>query len=387
MVGLYLELPDDVQDIKKNIKKLVDNKLAPRTREIDESDEFAWDIRKLLAKQGVFSLPFPEEYGGVDGRWLTFCVVIEEIARVNAAVSMSVGCTALGTGALCFAGTEEQKRKYIPRLVTGELIPAFGLTEPNAGSDASGLKTKAVRQGDEYVINGSKCFITQGNIADIVTVAAKTTDSETGKKSISLFIVEKGTPGFSYGTVEKKMGLHGSPTAELIFEDVRVPAINRIGAEGEGFKILMRTLDRSRIMVGAQCLGIAQGALDEAVKYARTREQFGQPISKFQGVQFLLAEMQTLVEASRHLVYDAANRWDQKIEPITQFASITKLFCSEACVKVTDKAVQVLGGYGYMREYNVERMMRDAKHATLVEGTSQIQKLIIARGLLGKEYV
>jgi len=314
-------------------------------------------------------------------------VVIEEIARVNAAVSMSVGCTALGTGALCFAGTEEQKRKYIPRLVTGELIPAFGLTEPNAGSDASGLKTKAVRQGDEYVINGSKCFITQGNIADIVTVAAKTTDSETGKKSISLFIVEKGTPGFSYGTVEKKMGLHGSPTAELIFEDVRVPAINRIGAEGEGFKILMRTLDRSRIMVGAQCLGIAQGALDEAVKYARTREQFGQPISKFQGVQFLLAEMQTLVEASRHLVYDAANRWDQKIEPITQFASITKLFCSEACVKVTDKAVQVLGGYGYMREYNVERMMRDAKHATLVEGTSQIQKLIIARGLLGKEYV
>jgi len=218
-------------------------------------------------------------------------------------------------------------------------------------------------------------------------VAAKTTDSETGKKSISLFIVEKGTPGFSYGTVEKKMGLHGSPTAELIFEDVHVPAINLIGAEGEGFKILMRTLDRSRIMVGAQCLGIAQGALDEAVKYARTREQFGQPISKFQGVQFLLAEMQTLVEASRHLVYDAANRWDQKIEPITQFASITKLFCSEACVKVTDKAVQVLGGYGYMREYNVERMMRDAKHATLVEGTSQIQKLIIARGLLGKEYV
>ncbi len=384
---MYLQLPEDVQTIKDNIKKLVNDKLAPRTREIDESDEYPWDIRKIFAEQGIFSLPFPEEYGGVDGRWLTFCVAIEEIARVNAAVSMSVGGQALGSGAIIFGGNEEQKKKYIPRLATGELIPAFGLTEPNAGSDASAIKTTARRQGDEYVINGRKCFITQGNIADIVTVAAKTTHPQTGKKSISLFIVEKGTPGFVSGALEKKMGLHGSPTAELIFEDVRIPATNLIGAEGEGFKILMRTLDRSRIMVGAQCLGIAQGAFDEAVKYARTREQFGQSISKFQGVQFLLAEMKTLVEASRHLVYDAANRWDHKVEPITQYSSIAKLFCSEACVKVTDKAVQVLGGYGYIRDYHVERMLRDAKHATLVEGTTQIQKLIIAREILGRDYV
>lgn len=384
---MYLELPDDVQSIKDNVKKLVNDKLAPRTREIDESDEYPWDMREIFAEQGIFSLPFPEEYGGVDGRWLTFCVAIEEIARVNAAFSMSVGGQALGSGAICLAGNEEQKQKYIPRLATGEIIPAFGLTEPGAGSDAASIKTNALRQGDEYVINGRKCFITQGNNADIITVAAKTTDPQTGKKGISLFIVEKGTPGFSVGTIEKKMGLHGSPTAELIFEDVRVPASNIIGAEGDGFKILMRILDRSRIMVAAQCLGIAQGALDEAVKYARTRVQFGQPISKFQGIQFLLAEMETLVEASRHLVYDAANRWDQKIEPITQPSSIAKLFCSEACVKVTDKAVQVFGGYGYIRDYHVERMMRDAKHATLVEGTSQIQKLLIARGLLGREYV
>lgn len=384
---MYLELPDDVQTIKDNVKKLVNDKLAPRTREIDESDEYPWDIRKIFAEQGIFSLPFPEEYGGVDGRWLTFCVAIEEIARVNTAVSMSVGATALGTGAIVFGGTEEQKKKYLPRFATGELIPAFGLTEPGAGSDASAIKTTAVRQGDEYVINGRKCFITQGNIADVVTVAAKTIDQQTGKKGISLFIVEKGTPGFSSGALEKKMGLHGSPTAELIFEDVRVPAANLVGSEGEGFKIFMRVLDRSRIMVGAQCVGIAQGALDEAVNYARIREQFGQPISKFQGVQFLLAEMKTLLEASRHLVYDAANRYDLKIEPITEYSSITKLFASEACVKITDKAVQVLGGYGYIREYNVERMMRDAKHATLVEGTSQIQKLLIARALLGKDYV
>ena len=384
---MYLELPDDVQTIKDNVRKLVNDKLAPRTREIDESDEYPWDIRKLFAEQGIFSLPFPEEYGGVDGRWLTFCVAIEEVARVNCAVSMMVGGQALGTGALMYGGSEEQRQKYIPRFANGELVPAFGLTEPGAGSDALNIKTTAVRKGDDYVINGRKCFITQGNVADIVTVAAKTTDSQTGKKGISLFIVEKGTPGFSTGVIEKKMGLHGSPTAELIFEDVRVPATNLVGAEGEGFKILMRTLDRSRIMVGAQCVGIAQGALDEAVKYARIREQFGQPISKFQGVQFLLAEMQTLLEASRHLVYDAANRWDLKVEPITQYSSIAKLFASEACVKVTDKAVQVLGGYGYIREYNVERMMRDAKHATLVEGTTQIQKLIIARSLLGKDFV
>lgn len=384
---MYLELPDDVRDIKENIRKLVDNKLAPRTREIDETDEYPWDMRKLFAEQGILSLPFPEEYGGADGRWLTFCVAIEEIARVNAAFSMSVGAQALGTGAITYGGSEEQKQKYLPCVASGELIPAFGLTEPSAGSDANGIKTKAVRQGDEYVINGRKCFITQGNIADIVTVAARTTNPQTGKSGISLFIVEKGTPGFSSGALEKKMGLHGSPTAELIFEDVRVPAENMIGNEGGGFKILMRNLDRSRIMVGAQCLGIAQGALDEAVKYARIREQFDQPISKFQGVQFLLAEMKTLVEACRHFVYDAAGRWDAKFPDMPQYSSMTKLFCSEACLKVTDKAVQVLGGYGYIREYNVERMMRDAKHATLVEGTTQIQKLIIARQLLGRDYV
>lgn len=384
---MYLDLPEDVEIVKKNISRLVNDKLAPRTREIDESDEYPWDIRKVLADQGVFSLPFPEEYGGVDGRWLTFCVAIEEVARVSGAVSMMLGGQALGSGPICLAGNNDQKRKYIPRLATGELIPAFGLTEPNAGSDVSGIKTMAVRQGDEYVINGRKCFITQGHIADIVIVAAKTIDPQTNKKLLSLFIIEKGTPGFTYGRIEKKMGLHGSLTSELVFEDVHIPVTNLIGEEGEGFKILMQVLDRSRIMVGAQCLGIAQGALDEAVKYARTREQFGQVISKFQGIQFLIAEMQTLVEASRHLVYNAANRWDCKIEPITQYSSIAKLFSSEACVKVTDKAVQVLGGYGYIRDYNVERMMRDAKHATLVEGTSQIQKLIIARQLLGREYV
>jgi len=383
---MYLEIPEDIQLIKDNVRRLVNDKIAPRAMEIDESNEYPWDIRKILSEQGLFALHFPEQYGGVDGRWLAFCVAIEEIARGSAAVSMMYGAQPLGTGALCFFGSEEQKAKYIPKFASGELIPAFGVTEPNAGSDIAGIQTTAVRRDDEYVINGRKCFITQGNIADIIGVAAKTIDPETGKKNLSLFIVEKGTPGLSYGTVEKKMGLHGSPTAELIFEDVRVPVSNRIGAEGEGFKMLMRVMDRSHIMVGAQCIGIAQGALDEAVKFARTRVQFGQPISKFQGVQFLLAEMQTLLEASRHLVYDAANRWDQQIEPIAQHSAIAKLFSSEACVRITDMAVQVLGGYGYMREYQVERMMRDAKHSTLVEGASQIQKLIIARNLLGREY-
>lgn len=383
---MYLEIPEDVQFLKDTVRRLVNDKLAPRAQEIDEQDEYPWDIREVLAKQGLFALPFPEEYGGQDGRWLSFCVTIEEIARVSASVSMTYGDTALGTGALCFFGSDEQKAKYIPRLATGELIPAFAMTEPNAGSDINGIQTTAVRDGNEYIINGRKCFITQGNIADIVTVGAKTTDARTGKKALSLFIVEKGTPGFSCGTLEKKMGLHGSPTAELIFEDVRIPADNLIGHEGEGFKMVMRVMDRSHIMVGAQCIGIAQGALDEAVKFARTRVQFGQPISKFQGVQFLLAEMQTLLEASRHLVYDAANRWDQGIEPIAQYAAMAKLFASEACVKITDKAIQAMGGYGYIRDYQVERMARDAKHATLVEGTSQIQKLIIARNLLGREY-
>ena len=383
---MYLEIPEDIQIIKDNVRRLINDKLAPRAMEIDERDEYPWDIRKMLIDFDLFTLPFPEEYGGNDGRWLSFCGAIEEISRVSATVSMMYGAQALGSAAICLFGSEEQKNRYIPQFASGALIPAFGITEPGAGSDIAGIQTRAERQDNEYIINGRKCFITQGNIADIVTVGAKTVDPETGKKRLSLFIVEKGTPGFTYGTVEKKLGLHGSPTSELIFEDVHIPATNLIGSEADGFKMVMIIMDRSHIMVGAQCIGIAQGALDEAVKFARNRIQFGQLITKFQGVQFLLAEMATLLEASRHLVYDAANRWDKHIEPITQQSAIAKLFSSEACVKVTDKAIQVMGGYGYMRDYQVERMMRDAKHSTLVEGSSQIQKIIIAKQLLGREY-
>jgi alkylation response protein AidB-like acyl-CoA dehydrogenase len=366
------------------VRELVAERVAPRAAEIDESGEFPWDIQKLFAENDLLGIPFPAEYGGLGGSFLTYVKVVEEVAKACAASSLIIAVQELGALPIIIAGNHEQKQKYIPKLASGEWTAAYALTEAGSGSDAAGsMRTRAEKKGAGYVLNGTKIWITQGGVADVVCVFA-VTDPAKGPNGISAFIVEKTFPGFKVGKLEKKMGIRGSPTVELIFENCEVPAENLLGEEGTGFKTAMKVLDKSRPGIAAQALGIAQGALDYAAKYAQERIAFGKPIGQQQGIQFMLADMKLEVEASRLLLYEAARKCDESAPDLTLWAALCKLKAGDTAMKVTTDAVQILGGFGYSTEYPVERMMRDAKITQIYEGTQQIQRIVIARSMVGK---
>lgn len=374
---------EDEKALIEAIREIAQERVAPRAAEIDHSGEFPWDMKELLASHDILAMPFPEEYGGIGASELAISMAVEELSRCCATTGLILAVQQLGSMPILLAGNDEQKRKYFPQLASGEWLAAFGLTEAGSGSDAAAMQTFAVRKGDKYILNGSKRFITNGGLAQVNSIFA-ITDPQADTRGISAFIVEKDFPGFSVGRIEDKMGIKGSQTAELIFENCEVPVENLLGGEGEGFKIAMRTLDRTRIGIGAQALGIAQGALDLAVAYAKQRVQFKKPIAENQGIQFMLADMATKVEAARLLVYHASELVDDGDEQFSKYSSMAKMFASDAAMDVTNDAIQVLGGYGYMKEYPAERMLRDAKITQIYEGTNQIQRLVIARALLSE---
>ncbi|HZT66056.1 MAG TPA: acyl-CoA dehydrogenase family protein [Acidimicrobiales bacterium] len=371
---------DEQLAIRDTIRELVQDKVAPRAAEIDEKAEYPEDIERLFAENGVLAIPFPERYGGISGSSVTICMGVEEIARACATSSLILAVQALGSYPILIAGTEEQKQRLCPPLAQGRIC-AYALSEPGSGSDAASLRTTAKRYGNEYVLNGTKIFCTHGNIADTLVVFART-DPEAGSRGITAFVLERERSPWQVLKLEHKMGIRGSPTALLAFDEVRVPVENRLGDEGYGFKIALAVLDRSRPGIGAQALGIAEGAFQYALGYATERRQFGQPIAAFQAIQFMLADMATQIEAARHLVYLAATKVDEGAPDLTKVAAMAKLFASDMAMKVTTDAVQILGGYGYIRDYPVERMMRDAKITQIYEGTNQIQRVVIARRLL-----
>lgn len=367
-------------DIRKLVRTFAKDVIAPRAADIDEKDEFPRDIIKQMGELGIMGLPIPEAWGGVGADFLSYVSTIEELSYASATVGVILAVhTSVGSFPILYFGTEEQKAKYLPKLASGEWLGAFALTEPGAGSDASGIRTRAKREGDEYILNGSKIFITNGGEADVYCVFA-VTDAKRGSRGISAFLVERDTPGFRVGKKEKKMGLNGSATSELLFEDARVPAFNRLGQEGDGFSIAMRLLDGGRIGIAAQGLGIARAAFDAANAYVRTRKQFGQEVFQFQGIQFMLSDMATKIEAAKWLVYHAAQRKHEG-KPCAKEASMAKLFATDTAMQVATDAVQLFGGYGYVKEYQVERYMRDAKVTQIYEGTNQIQRIVIARHL------
>ncbi len=375
-------LTEEQQMIKDLARRIADEKVAPRALEFDESGEFPWEIMKILADADLFGVYLPEEYGGMGGGVLEQCLVVEELSRACSGVAVSYAASGLGCMPILVLGSEEQKKKYLTEIASGRKLAAYGLTEANAGSDVAGMETTAVLDGDEYVINGTKQWITNGGEAEIYTVMAVTNKNK-GPRGISCFIVEKGTPGFSFGKKENKMGIRASATRELIFDNCRVPKENLLGGkEGVGFVAAMRTFDRTRPGIGAQAIGVAQGALDAAVKYAHERVQFGQPISSFQAIQHMLADMAIQVEAARALVYATAKMIDGGAKNFSKESSMAKVFASDVAMKVTVDALQVFGGYGYMKEYPVEKMVRDAKITQIYEGTNQIQRNIIALELI-----
>ena len=372
----------DHDELRAVVRELAEERIAPRAAEIDERGEFPWDLKELLAKQDLLGTAFAEEHGGTALDTIAQSIVIEEIARADATTSLIPIVQKLGALPILLAGSSEQQGRTLPRLASGEWLAAFALTEAAAGSDVAANRMRATRAGDDYVLNGSKRFITHGSVANLLTVFALTDPDAGGRKGMSAFIVETDTPGFAAPRVEHKMGIRGSPTAELTFDDVRVPAANLLGAEGDGFKIAMATLDRSRLGIAAQAVGIAQGATDAAVAYAADRTQFGERVVDFQGIQWMLADMASQTEAARQLTYAAAARIDADAADLPYWTSSAKLVAGDTAMRVTTDAVQVLGGYGYITEYPVERMMRDAKITQLYEGTQQIQRLIVARQLL-----
>ena len=372
----------DHDELRAVVRELAEERIAPRAAQIDEAAEFPNDLRELLAQQDLLGTCFEEKHGGTGLDTIAQCILVEEIARADATTSLIPIVQKLGALPIIQAGTDEQKDRYLPRLASGEWLIAFGLTEAAAGSDVAANRMRATRDGDDYVLNGSKRFITHGSVANVLTVFALTDPDAGGRKGMSAFIVETDTPGFAAPRVEHKMGIRGSPTAELTFDDVRVPSANLLGAEGDGFKIAMATLDRSRLSIAAQAVGIAQGAVDAAVAYAADRHQFGERVVDFQGIQWMLADMASQTEAARQLTYAAAARVDANAPDLPYWTSSAKLVAGDTAMRVTTDAVQVLGGYGYITEYPVERMMRDAKITQLYEGTQQIQRLIVARQLL-----
>jgi alkylation response protein AidB-like acyl-CoA dehydrogenase len=379
----YDLLTDEQREIRELVRTLARERIAPRAAETDESAEFPWDMVELFRENDILALPFEERHGGTGTGTLTLLVAIEEISKADATTGLILAVQELGALAIKLAGTDEQKERWLPRLASGEWLAAYALTESGSGSDSAAMRTTARRDGDEYVLDGGKRFITNAGVAGLYTVFAKT-DPEAGHAGISCFVVEAETPGLSIGRIEPKMGIKGSTTGEVFFDGCRVPADNLLGEEGEGFKIAMRVLDRSRPGIGAQALGIAQGATDYALEYAKSRETMGRPIAQHQLVGAKLADMETQCEAARGLLYRFGILADEGADGVelTKASAMAKLHCSDTAMWVTTEAVQVLGGYGYIKEYPVERMMRDAKITQLYEGTNEIQRLVIARELV-----
>jgi alkylation response protein AidB-like acyl-CoA dehydrogenase len=372
-------IPQDHLDFRDTIRQIARERIAPRAAEIDEKAEYPHDLRQLLAEQDVLGLPFDTEHGGTGTGTLMLNMAVEEIAKACASTALILMIQELGTLPIKLFGSDELKDRFLPRCATGEWTPAFALSEPEAGSDPGGMITRAVPDGDEWVIEGTKNWITNLGIADFYVVFA-VTDREAGhSRGVTAFVVEADRPGFSVGKLEHKLGIRGSPTGQPIFDGVRVPVGNVIGEVNGGFRVAMATLDRSRLGVAAQALGIAQGATDYAAAYASERRQFGQPINSFQAIQFKLADMETQCAAGRELLYQACAKIDRGDSDVGKYSAMAKLFCSDAAMAVTVEAVQVLGGYGYVKEYPVERMLRDAKITQIYEGTNEIQRLVIAR--------
>jgi butyryl-CoA dehydrogenase len=374
-------LTEEQMMIKELAAQIADEKVVPVRAELDEKEEFPWDIMKVLAQSDMFGLFIPEEYGGLGKGALELSLAVEELSRACLGVSTTYAANALGTYPILLFGSDEQKKKFLPDVATGKRLVAFGLTEANAGSDAAGIQTTAKLEGSEYVLNGTKQWITNGGEAEIYTIIALT-DKAKGARGASAFIMEKGTPGFSFGKKENKMGIRASVTRELVFENCRIPKGNILSREGMGFIVAMKTLDQSRVGVGAQGLGVAQGALDEAIKFARERVQFGKPIISIQAVQHMLADMATQVEAARALIYAVARYVDTGAKDISKVSAMAKVFATDMAMRVTTDAVQVMGGSGYMKEYPVEKMMRDAKILQIYEGTNQIQRNVIGQALV-----
>lgn len=367
--------------IRDLARKIAVEKIKPVAAQYDESEEFAWPIMKTLAESDLFGIYLPEAYGGLGGGIMEMCLVTEELSRACGGIALGYAGTALGTLPILLHGSDEQKKKYLPDIASGKRLAAFCLTEAEAGSDAANMKTTARKEGDKYILNGVKQWITNAGEADIYTVIALT-DKSKGVRGASAFIVEKGTKGMEFGKKEKKMGIRASATREVIFTDCEVPAANLISREGMGFIVALKTLDTSRPGVAAQAVGIAQGALDHALEYSRTRVQFGSPISGFQAVQHMLADMGTQVEAARALTYSVARLVDSGAKSVSKESAMAKLFASDVAMKVSVDAVQILGGYGYMRDYPVEKYMRDAKITQIYEGTNQIQRNVIAANMI-----
>jgi alkylation response protein AidB-like acyl-CoA dehydrogenase len=376
-------LSAEQREIRDLVRDLARERVAPRAAEIDKSAEFPWDIVELLREHDLFGLPFDEEHGGTGTGALMVLVAIEELSKVCATTGLLLAVQELGSLGLKLAGTDEQKTRWLPRLASGEWLGAYALTEAGSGSDSAAMRTEARRDGDEYVLNGAKRFITNAGVAELYTVFAKT-DPAAGHAGISAFVVEASAPGFEVGRIEPKMGIKGSTTGEIFFNDCRIPADNLLAEEGAGFRIAMRILDRSRPGIGAQGLGLAQGATDYALEYAKTRETMGKPIAEHQLIAATLADMETKCEAARGLLYKCGRLIDEGADgaELTKISAMAKLYCTDVAMEVTTDAVQILGGYGYIQEYPVERMMRDAKITQIYEGTNQIQRLVIAREML-----
>ncbi len=371
-------LPQEHIDLRDTIRALARDRIAPRAAEIDEKAEYPWDIRELLAEHDILGLPFPIEYGGTGTGTLMLNIAVEEIAKACASSALILMVQELGSLPLQLFGSEDLKARFLPRCASGEWTPAFALSEPEAGSDPGGMLCSAVRDGDEWVITGTKNWITNLGVADFYTVFA-VTDRE--QRRITAFVVEADRPGFSVGKLEHKLGIRGSPTGQPIFDEVHVPAANVIGEVGKGLSVALATLDRTRLGAAAQAVGLAQGATDYAVAYARERRQFGRAINEFQMIQSKLADMETETAAARELLYKACAMADRREPGFGKYSSMAKIFCSDTAMKVTIEAIQVLGGYGYVKEYPVERMMRDAKITQIYEGTNEIQRLVVARTL------
>ncbi len=377
-------LTEDQALLREAVGVLADERVAPRAAEIDRTAEFPEDLRRLLAAQDILALPFPEQHGGLGGDLLAVCLAVEQLSRACATTGLILAAHELGALPILLAGSADQKARWIPKLASGEWLICFALTEAEAGSDVAAARTRAVRDGDTYRITGSKRFITHGSIADLVTVFAVTDPEAPRHRRLTCFVVEVPSPGFGVTRLEHKMGLRGSPTAELAFDDVHVPLANRIGEEGDGFGIAMRTFERSRPAIAAQAVGIAQGALEAATAYAAERRQFGQRIGDFQMISAMLADMDAATESARQVLYKACTEIEAGSPDAGRWSAMCKLVAGDAAMRVTTDAVQVLGGYGYIDDFPVERMMRDAKITQLYEGTQQIQRLVIARALLGK---
>jgi butyryl-CoA dehydrogenase len=379
--AVQFDLTKEQLMVRQVANEFAQTEVKPVAAEYDEAEEFIWPIAKKMGEMGFMGMCVPQKYGGAGADTVSYAIVVEELSRVCGGTGITVAAhNSLGTGHILKHGTEEQKERYLPKLASGEQLSAWGLTEPNAGSDAGATQATAVLDGDEWVINGNKVFITNGSIAGVTVVMART-DPGRGTHGISAIIVENGTPGYTYGKDEKKLGLRSSVTSELFFEDCRVPEENLLGERGKGFIGALQILDEGRISIGAMALGLAQGCYDLGLQYSKEREQFGRPISNFQGVQWMLADMATEIAAARWLVYHAAALKDAKLPHITESA-MAKLYASEVSARCANKALQIHGGYGYTRDYDIERLLRDAKLTEIGEGTSEIQRLVIARQLL-----